>query len=648
MAAIADGGSGDDVAFHPTVRERNVIRAGPVPVPGSPDAGPGSSLRRMRTRAAMIVLLVSAALAAAAFAGPGPADVRQDVDYRIEAILDEATHVLTGRARLRYGSRTGATLDTLYLHLYLNAFRPNSAWARRELQFGERRFQDLGPADHAFERLLRVEVDGVAVEPAYPGAPDSTVVALPLPKALGPGERVTVLMDWQARLSTVPRRQGRAGRDYDFAHWYPRIAVYDEERRWEFRAHLPQGEFNGEFGTYDVTLDVRADQVIGATGVPVEGDPGWERAAAQPGREIVYRREAYGDVGEAEALGLLTGAPAEGRKRVRWYARDVHHFAWSTSPDYIYEGGEWNGTAIHVLYRPGDRDWSDGVVVERTARALAWFDTIFGPYPYPQVTNVHRIEPGGTEFPMLVMNGSPSQGLIIHEVGHIYAHGILANNEWREGWLDEGLVTFLANWYAESRGDARVWPQTMEQGIAVERSGRTLPIGTPSADFPDFFQYQAMTYIKPALVFRMLLGHLGDEPFRRGLRVYYERNRFTRVTERELRAAFEEAAREDLDWFFDQWIHTTGTLDYGIGAVETAPRAEGGWRTRVEVVRSGENWMPVELEVDGVRRRLDGRDRRQWVEVDTPERPRRVILDPDGFLLDVNPSNNRRVIAADQ
>src|SRR5690606_41943938 len=111
----------------------------------------------------MIVLLVSAALAAAAFAGPGPADVRQDVDYRIEAILDEATHVLTGRARLRYGSRTGATLDTLYLHLYLNAFRPNSAWARRELQFGERRGAELGPADRAFARPPTGEVGGGAV-----------------------------------------------------------------------------------------------------------------------------------------------------------------------------------------------------------------------------------------------------------------------------------------------------------------------------------------------------------------------------------------------------------------------------------------------------------------------------------------------------
>jgi len=41
---------------------------------------------------------------------------------------------------------------------------------------------------------------------------------------------------------------------------------------------------------------------------------------------------------------------------VRWYAEDVHHFAWSVSPDYIYEQGRWEDVTIRVLYRPGDEE----------------------------------------------------------------------------------------------------------------------------------------------------------------------------------------------------------------------------------------------------------------------------------------------------
>ena len=81
-----------------------------------------------------------------------------------------------------------------------------------------------------------------------------------------------------------------------------------------------------------------------------------------------------------------------------------------------------------------------------TIAALQWLEYVFGPYAYPQMTNLHRIEGGGTEFPMMMMNGSASQGLILHEGGHIFAHGILANNEWRSGWLDEGLTSYVSSW----------------------------------------------------------------------------------------------------------------------------------------------------------------------------------------------------------
>src|SRR5690606_32219590 len=169
--------------------------------------------------------------------------------------------------------------------------------------------------------------------------------------------------------------------------------------------------------------------VVGATGIPVEGDPGWAGAAA-PGwaDSIVYRRDVYGDVGEAERLGLLGKSAGKGRKQVRWIAKDVHNFAWSTSPDYIYEGGRWRDLAVHVLYQPGDTSWDRGQALERTRIALAWLDSIYGEFAWPQITNVHRIEPGGTEFPMMVMDGSASLGLILHEVGHNYTMGILANN----------------------------------------------------------------------------------------------------------------------------------------------------------------------------------------------------------------------------
>jgi hypothetical protein len=585
-------------------------------------------------------MVVAALLFAAAIAAD-TTYFQQRVDYRIEARLDEASETLNGRLRLRYHNRSTARLDTLWFHLHLNAFRPNSRWARRELEYGERRFTDLGPRDHAFERVRRIAVGGTAVRGVYPGAPDSTVLGVPLPRPVAPGDSVTVEMDWDARPSTLPRRQGRRGRHYDFAQWYPRIAVYDRGG-WQVQPLLPQGEFYGEFGSYDVTLEVAADQVIGATGVAVEGDPGWAGVAAQRDARIDYRRDAY-PAKPAAALGLLTGAAPQRSKRVRWRAEEVHHFAWTTSPDYIYEGGAYQNVAVHVLYRPGDEtEWGNGAAVTRTAQALAFFDRVFGPFPWPQLTNVHRIEGGGTEFPMMVMDGSASEGLILHEVGHNYVHGVLGNNEWREGWLDEGFASFLTNWALEERGVAVNWNRDLEGIQQLEQRRQTQPIALPSAEFRDPATYGAMTYTKPSLVFRMLRWVMGDDAFRAALRQYYADNKLQHVTEADLRAAVNAHSPAPLDWFFDQWIHTTHTLDYRVGEVTTSQGGDGQWHTRVEVLRDGEIWMPVELAVNGVTQRLESRDRRQVVTVHSTTRPGEARLDPQRVLLDSDSANNRK------
>jgi hypothetical protein len=590
---------------------------------------------------ALYLALSAQAAAGQAGAEPSAGDSRwqQHTDYRIEASLDETTAVLTGRMRLEYHNNAPTSIDTLWFHLHLNAFRPNSAWARRELESGETRFQELRADQHAFERVRTPTVDGVPVQAVFPLAPDSTVMALPLSAAVPPGGRATVRMDWAARLSTVPRRQARWRRDYDFAHWYPRIAVYDTAG-WQVQPLLPQGEFFGEFGSWDVTLELAADQVVGATGVPVEGDPGWARVAARGGTTPDYRRDYYIST-DAEPLGLLAG-PAEGRRHVRWRADDVHHFAWSISPNYVYEGGRYGDVAVHVLYKRGDVEWA-GVVVERTEDALAFYDTIFGPFAWPQITNVRRIEGGGTEFPMLMMNGSPSSGLILHETGHNYLQGIIANNEWRDGWLDEGFVEYLTRWAHELAGRPVDWQSDMANIIDWEQAGATQPIGLAGAEFVDFATYGAMTYTRAMLVFRMLHHLMGDEAWRAALRRYYEDNRLRHVTEADLRAAVNAVSPEPLDWFFDQWIHTTDVLDYRIGELTTRRDVDGRWLAQVEVIRQGAAWMPVTLRVGDVSMTLDSRERRQLVEVVTSQRPDEAVLDPDRILIDVRPGNNRRI-----
>ena len=423
-----------------------------------------------------------------------------------------------------------------------------------------------------------------------------------------------------------------------------------ERGGWAVQPLLPQGEFYGEFGRYDVTLELAADQVVGATGLAMEGDPGY------PTPEAKLR----GNAPRADRLGLLPGdAGAAGRKRVRFVADSVHHFGWAADPNFEHEGvtrfalddaGQRSELpAIHVLAFRGDTAWLGNRAATRTLEAIQWMGSLFGPYPYPQITNLRRLESGGTEFPMVIMNGSASEGLIVHEIAHQWLHGILANNEWREGWLDEGFTSFVTNWYMEEKmrragnaaGADTLWNGAMRGLERLERADSTQPLNLPGAAYRSPRIYSAMTYTKGSAVFRMLRDYLGEDTMRRVLRRYYQEYRFRHVTGRDFFRVAEQVSGRDLDWFREQWIERTDRLDYAVSSATTTRAADGRWSTRVELVRTGDAWMPVTVRAGDAEARATGRGRTQTVTLLSRERPTEAVADPGWVLIDADRSNNR-------
>jgi hypothetical protein len=569
---------------------------------------------------------------------------QQEVRYAISARVDEPAGVLTGRARIVYVNHSPDTLRDFYVHQYLNAFRPGSRWVAADAAEGQDRFGHLGDPDYAFERITAARIDGVDGRPDYPYAPDSTIAHWPLASPLAPGDSLTAEVQWQARPSTVARRQGRAGRRLDFAQWYPKVVVYDRYG-WEDHPLYPAGEFYGEFATFDVTLDLAADQVIGATGIAVEGDPGWERARAGGSEPVDYQRDFY----QPRPPATCAAPPESGRKCVHFHAEQVHHFAFSLNPAYVYEQGHYGRTVVRVLYLPGDSaSWGKGIAVQRTVVALEWLNGLFGPYEWPQLTNLHRIEGGGTEFPMVIMTGGPSLSLIMHETGHQYVMGQLANNEWREGWLDEGFTSFQSALFSEAQGRGSAYAGLESQLLWFDLQGWSEPISMVSERFRDFLTYQEMIYAKAQLFFEELRYVVGDPAMADILRTYYARWKLKHVDEDAFREVAEEVSHRDLQWLFGQWLHGVPVIDYRLRTVVRHHQADGTWRTTVEVERRGDGWMPIEVgDRDTVYGRLDGQATRERLDFVTARKPGRLVLDPRMRSHDWNMLNNyeRRGIA---
>lgn len=590
---------------------------------------------------------------------------QQRADYTIVAQLVEPRGVVRAQGTLRYVNASPDTLRELWLHQHLNAFRPGSRWSADDEAKGVVRFQHLADPEYGYERFTATpRIDGRRVQPEYPLAPDSTVVRLRLPRVLAPRDSITVNLAWEARLSTVLRRQGRKGRHFDFAQWFPKVAVYDRQG-WHPNAFVAQGELYGEFGTFDVTFVLPEDQVMAATGVPVSGDPGWERVRLPGSTSPRLARDAYG----APAAMRRVPVPP-GHRAVRFMARDVHHFGWSVSPDFRYEGGQWireragqpgwDTVSLHLLHE----NWMPGRTLGDMRYALQWLESLYGPYAWPQVTIAERLESSGTEFPMLVMNGEEDRSLVVHELGHQFVYGLLANNEWQSAWLDEGFTSYQEMW---ARGEARVplaleraargWADTNE---ITDRASRSRvhavdeftvaveapvhfrsrpPLGLRADLFATKAEYDAVVYDRAAGLYSALHDVMGDAGFRRFVRLYFARWSRRHVDRWALQRAAEDVTGTPLGWFFGQWVESTGTIDYALEApaVESFGTSEaGGWQVTVQLQRRGVYRHPMPIGVRTARGwtvvRGSPHEDRQTIHIPVRDRPLEVRLDPFGAV----------------
>ena len=623
---------------------------------------------------------------------------QQRADYRIIAMLDERLFGIHGTATLKYVNKSPDVLRELWVHQHLNAFRPDSRWSAVDAREGRVRFQNLQDPDYAYERFTAPPtINGVAVTPEYPIAPDSSVVRLALARPLASGDSLTVQFAWDARPSTVARRQGRRVRSYDFAQWYPKVAVYDRQG-WHPNALVPAGEFYGEYGTFDVTLILPNDQVVGSTGVPVSGDPGWARVALPGSRLPRTAGEAYPDIPAPQTINVPSGSRA-----VRFYARNVHTFAWSVSPGFRYESAEyvretpvaglrfpvWTTVPVHVLYRIDAKDdcerfvasqpvdttpaakkvatcvnssltqWSDGKSVGYGLTALKWLESVYGPYAYPQLTILKRIDGGGTEFPMMMENGSASLGLTLHEGGHIFTFGILGNNEWQSGWMDEGLTSYQTAWQGGlvrvslaaklaainpkdpySFGDSALQNARTRLDTTAVRFDRQVADGTAEAIgtradlFKNFTVYNNSVYTHAQLMYQSLHDVLGDATFRAFMRDYYVRWAFKHVDRWAMQGSAERVAKRKLDWFFDQWVNGIGVIDYALRS-QSVQKTANGWTVRVELDKTGSYRHPMPVGVRTAKGwtivRGDALKDSQTLEIPVTSQPDAVWLDPFGF-----------------
>lgn len=591
---------------------------------------------------------------------------QQKVEYTIACTLDPAAGMLTGTERIVYTNESPDTLRRFYMHLYPEAYRHGDSKLYRDFFPGTWIFLlDLPEERRGWLELDSLSVDGENPEYAIEG----TILEGTFPEPLPPGGVAVLEMAFTEKIRLRTGRAGYAGDHFDMAQWYPKMAVYDESG-WhpdQFRI----GEFYGEFGSFDVSITLPGEYVVAATGDPVSGDPGWsrnepaDRGAGGAGRGGGHPggHSAGGGSGEGSSA-------SEPPKTVRFIAEKVHDFAWSADPSFVVERKTRGSSEVTVFYRGWNRSWADSVMA-RTLRTLDYLEDMVGPYMWPRLSIVDSPTRGGMEYPMLVMNGSPDMGLIVHETAHMWFYGMLANNERDAAWLDEGPVQYLMFRYLEdhasglprrgrghgARGgrsieiEGDMWDRLAQSVIELHRSDFAEPVATPHHEFEN--SARTMIYTKSALFFRALRYRVGDAAFRRMLREYFDIWKFRHVDEEALRSVAEEVSGADLDDFFKQWIYSVKDCDYAIDRFDVEESGEG-FTAEVRLRRKGEMIMPLDLVFrmeDGseITERVDGFSRMEERTFPFDQRPRSLSIVPENEILDIfqldNNSPRRRDLA---
>jgi len=607
---------------------------------------------------AAAALAWSVGLPASHAAEPALEHALRVASYTLSARLDAPQHRVSGHGTIELFNYTEVPLRELYLHLYMNAFKNDRSLFLRS-PFGAGR---SGQHGHKWgyidvKRLYARELSSdlwPAHAPASPGdAEDETDVRVPLSRPLEPGKTLTLEVEFEVKLPQVIERTGYVD-DYHFvAQWFPKLARLMPDGSFAHFAFHPQSEFAANFGSYDVTLDVPAGDVVGATG------------QCRP-----------------------TPATA-GRRALRCVADDVHDFAWTSWASFEERREQMAGVDVRVLTPPG-HGRNAQVELDTVRFGLTHFGARFGRYPYPTLTVVHPPEAagdsGGMEYPTLITTGGPwyapysgaraIEAVTIHELGHQWFFGLFASDEHRFPFLDEGL-----NSYAEhSAMAARYGAGSAFEGLGLSVSNEALaraisaargadePIAQGAGDFFSFRSLGAIVYSRTASLFSTLSRVYGARNLDLALADYAASARFRHPEPAQLldavrgrlgdgaaknlrRALFERASVDYLvrDVQSAASDPRAGVFDEASGR-RTVPRSEirppARWVGHAIVLRHGTLELPVQIELsfdDGRRERRDwnGAGTRYIVSYEGPSKLVGVTVDPEQrVLLDDDLTNN--------
>ena len=571
---------------------------------------------------------------------------QQHVDYKMDIDMDVNNYQYQGKQTLVYTNNSPDVLDRVYYHLFFNAFQPGSEMDVRSQTIADpdarvgSRIGQLKPDEIGYIKVNSLKQNGTTLTHETVG----TVLEVKLANPIKPGEKVTFTMDFDAQVPAQIRRTGRnnaEGVALSMAQWYPKLAEYDFEG-WHADPYIGR-EFHGVWGDFDVKLTIDKDYTVAGSG---------------------YLQNPN-QIGHGYETGAVTKSNSD---KLTWHfvAPNVHDFTWAADKDYIHDTKQVpNGPLLHFFYKNNLDAEHKGYwkkMQPKTVELMQYYSKNVGQYPYKQYSVIQGGD-GGMEYAMsTLITGNRSYGSLVgvtaHELAHTWFQFLLASNESKHEWMDEGFTTYISNMAMNDimdEGKENPLANAYKGYIYLANSGKEQPLTTHSDRYAYNRSYSIAAYSKGA-VFLSQLGYvIGAENLKKTIKKYFTDFSFKHPKPLDIVRTAERVSGLELDWYLIDFGQTTNTIDYSVKAIEG---------NNITLERIGLMPMPIDLKVTYV----DGTSEDFYIPLqmmrgekpttatiisdwawayptysfDAKKAVKTVEIDPSGLMADVDSSNNKK------
>ena len=506
---------------------------------------------------------------------------QQHVAYTMAIDVDAKKHQYKGTQKAIYTNNSPDELTKVYYHLYFNAFQPGSQMDVRSLNIKDpdRRVRDriskLNADEIGYIKVNSLKQNGTAISYETVG----TILEVTLNTPIKAGESITLDMDFSAQIPLQVRRTGRDNKEgvaLSMAQWYPKMAEYDFEG-WHTPPYIAR-EFHGIWGDFDVKISIDKSYILGGTGY------------LQNAQEIGY--------GYEDASKPVNRSNSE---KLTWHfkAPNVHDFVWAADPDYKHDVLKTaSGIDLHFLYKKNLapkflQNWKD--LQSKTAELMTYYSKHIGAYPYKQYSVIQGGD-GGMEYAMATLITGERKfgslfGVTAHEMAHTWFQFLLASNESKHPWMDEGFTSYISN-----KAEDLILKEAKENPHSGSYKGYNYvvsnnieePLSTHADRYNTNTAYGVASYSKGNIFLSQLEYVIGAENVANGLKKYFVDFSFKHPTPNDVKRSMEKVSGIHLDWYLNEWTQTIHTIDYGIKSVD---------EKNITLERIGQMPMPIDLEV---------------------------------------------------